>query len=223
MNNNTWLTGHTWSLSIEEQFYVIWPFMLSFLKKKIWIFCLLIILSAPIFRVLWYLFDSYYTGLGPFINGADAIFMGALLSVICFKGFIKTTSKYWSNHLIHLFAIALISFCYYFSHQGMFGKFLLPFGYISSDLGICYLMLATLINQKGLAVRFLNNWVMVKLGLISYSLYIWQQLFLLPLNYYPSILPRAIFPFNILISIVAACLSYYCYEKYFLKLKKRFT
>lgn len=222
LSANTWLTGHTWSLSLEEQFYAVWPLVLTFLKRKAWIFCTLIILSAPLLRILWHLSGSYYKTLGPFIDGADGIFMGTMISIISFKGLIKTTSKYWSNYLLHLFAILLIFFCYYFSHKGMLVKFLVPFGRITSDLAICYLMLATIINKKGIIVKILNNPIVVKIGIISYSLYIWQQLFLLPFSYYPNILPRAIFPINIIISSMIAFMSYYFYEIHFLKLKKKF-
>ncbi|SDD72956.1 acyltransferase family protein [Pedobacter soli] len=223
MYNNPWLSSHTWSLSVEEQFYLIWPIIIYAIKKKAWLFSLSLIVLTQLLRVLWYKAGFYQETLGPFLNGADAIFLGSLLSIVSFKRFINPLAKYWSNQYFHFLAIFLVFFIYYSLHRGMFGKFLLPFGYILSDLAIGYLLLATIINAKGLIYNTLNNAVMVKLGVISYSLYIWQQLFIVPLNYNPEILPRAQFPFNILISIFVAFLSYYCFEKHFLNLKKRLT
>ncbi|KQM63938.1 hypothetical protein ASE74_12270 [Pedobacter sp. Leaf216] len=221
MFNLPWLCGHTWSLSVEEQFYVLWPIMIYFLKNRIWWCTLLIIVLTQFLRILWYKAGFYIETLGPFFNGADAIFLGSLLSILCFRGVFNSFEKYWLKGYLYLAAIILIFFIYYCTHRGMFGKLLLPLGHIVSDTAIAYLLLATIINTKGLTFKILNNPLMVKLGIISYSLYIWQQLFIIPINFYPNVLPRAAFPFNILISIIAALLSYYGFERYFLNLKKR--
>jgi peptidoglycan/LPS O-acetylase OafA/YrhL len=52
-----WWTGHSWSLSVEEQFYLLWPAALVLIgrRKSLWIACSLI-LAAPVIRVLSHLF-----------------------------------------------------------------------------------------------------------------------------------------------------------------------
>jgi peptidoglycan/LPS O-acetylase OafA/YrhL len=55
------------------------------------------------------------------------------------------------------------------------------------------------------------------LGVYSYSIYIWQQLFLTPANINTTIL--GVFPINYLATFILAALSYNFVEKQFLKLK----
>ncbi|TCD02200.1 acyltransferase [Pedobacter frigidisoli] len=220
--NNTWLTGHTWSLSIEEQFYLVWPFVFSAMTKKAWLFCVLIIGLMPMLKVFWYYKGYYIQSLGPFLNGADAIFTGALLSFLCFKGLMKADSNFWGSKSFKIIATLILFLCYFLSHRGMMGKILLPFGGLLTDISVCYLLLSTIIHRKGFFYDILNNPIVTKIGVISYSLYIWQQVFIIPQDYYTAILPRSAFPFNILLSFLAAFISYYGYEVHFLKMKKKF-
>jgi peptidoglycan/LPS O-acetylase OafA/YrhL len=65
----------------------------------------------------------------------------------------------------------------------------------------------------------LNVWPVMWLGAISYSLYLWQQIFL---NRVSSSLWTA-FPQNLVLSILLATASYHLVERPFLKLRERWT
>jgi peptidoglycan/LPS O-acetylase OafA/YrhL len=65
--------------------------------------------------------------------------------------------------------------------------------------------------------RVLNSRPFVFVGLISYSIYLWQQLFL---NRYATSLPTS-FPLNIVLAIAAALASYYLVERPSLRLRHR--
>jgi len=71
--------GTTWSLAVEEQFYLTLPLLIRFVpdKKLIWIVCISIV-GAPLFRVLCYLHDP--AGWVPrFVlmpSQADALMLG---------------------------------------------------------------------------------------------------------------------------------------------------
>jgi peptidoglycan/LPS O-acetylase OafA/YrhL len=60
---------------------------------------------------------------------------------------------------------------------------------------------------------------MVHLGVLSYSLYLWQQLFLFPVNKTWT----GEFPFNLGCAYVAALMCHNFIEKPFLKLKGKFA
>jgi peptidoglycan/LPS O-acetylase OafA/YrhL len=64
----------------------------------------------------------------------------------------------------------------------------------------------------------LNTAPFVVVGVLSYSLYLWQQLFL---NRASSLMINS-FPLNIILCAVVAVLSYSLIEQPFLKLKTRF-
>lgn len=74
-------------------------------------------------------------------------------------------------------------------------------------------------RSKSHPVGKVLNWrPMAFLGVLSYSLYLWQQPFLD--RYHSS--PFTAFPLNIALAFSAALASYYCIEKPFLGFKKRF-
>ena len=77
-----WPLFHLWSLSIEEQFYLIWPFLFLVLKRGKLAFLIGIIVISPIFRVLLYWIgfpDQIDHG---FFAASDALASGSLLALL---------------------------------------------------------------------------------------------------------------------------------------------
>jgi peptidoglycan/LPS O-acetylase OafA/YrhL len=72
-------------------------------------------------------------------------------------------------------------------------------------------------NANGTAGKVLNSRVAVFLGMMSYSIYLWQQPFLEPdppSRYFA-------FPYSIVGFCAAVCISYFLVEKYSMSLRKR--
>ena len=219
----TWLTGHTWSLAVEEQFYLIWPFLYAAVTKKLWLLCLLIISLVPLLKILYYFKPNTYDAtLGPFITNADAIFSGALISILSFKNIFKTSQKIWNVKGLDLLFILLIFISIFSVHRGIAGFIFYPASNTICNLMICLLLMRTLINNQSLLFRLINQRILVHIGLLSYSLYIWQQLFIVPTNMYGGSFNLFIFPLNIVLAFAAAYLSYNLFEKYFLHFKTQF-
>src|SRR5207253_7231122 len=77
----SWVVGHTWSLGVEEQFYLLWPAVLVILgRRKGFLAAASIIVICPIIRVLlWHFYRL--DGIGyRFETIADAIAAGCLLA-----------------------------------------------------------------------------------------------------------------------------------------------
>jgi peptidoglycan/LPS O-acetylase OafA/YrhL len=79
--------AHFWSLAVEEQFYIFWPWLVLFAPRR-WLIpgAILMTLVAPLGRI-WYLLSKYtlMTGLATYISTPlclDSLGMGALLAMI---------------------------------------------------------------------------------------------------------------------------------------------
>ena len=91
------------------------------------------------------------------------------------------------------------------------------------QLGI-YLLVAIVILRSvnvrdDILGKILNSRVLMRLGALSYSLYIWQQLFLgIPGSHWWTV-----FPVNLVGALAAAAASHAAIERPFLRLKERFV
>jgi peptidoglycan/LPS O-acetylase OafA/YrhL len=109
-------------------------------------------------------------------------------------------------------------------HLLIMGYFSIPFGFLFSSLFIT-LFLLNVISLKSESVLFkiFNNRMAVYIGKLSYSIYIWQQIFLIPTYVYPEYtLWWTVFPINIVLALVVAMLSYHFLEMPLLKYKRLF-
>jgi peptidoglycan/LPS O-acetylase OafA/YrhL len=230
-------TGHLWSLSVEEHFYLFWPLIFKFSKKYRVKLAWAIVIITPLFRILYSingnpLFTSY-----GFFQSADALMIGCLVAY--YKSdlliFLKSIFSY-AKILIYLPFLLLILLViadeinfpffviggipgqlprlFYILHFDMF----VPFG-ILGTLGSVSIGLIILISSNFLGsywFAFLNTSVMNYIGTLSYSLYLWQQIFFAEeLNNFSK------FPYNIVFVFIAAIISFYMIESPFLRLKTK--
>jgi peptidoglycan/LPS O-acetylase OafA/YrhL len=96
---------HLWSLAVEEQFYIIWPFVIFFLnKKKIEILILVLITFTPIIRSILGFYFSRLANDSPELAGNiiywisishfDAFAMGGAINLLG-NSFLGITRKLW--------------------------------------------------------------------------------------------------------------------------------
>src|SRR5436190_875014 len=213
----SWNVGHAWSLSVEEQFYLLWPAALLVLGRWGGLrVALAFIAAAPLVRLgLWTLVPAARDTVGvSFETVADAIAIGCVLALG--REWLHRQPRYRqllrSRWLILAPVVALLA--------GLLAElprldFLFGFTLRNVCIGLCIDWCVT--YPTGRVGRILNSRPLVFVGVISYSIYLWQQLFL---NRHVVAAPTS-FPLNLALVVLAALASYYVVERPTLRLRQR--
>ena len=215
-----WYFLHFWSLSVEEQFYVFWPAILLLFNKHLKTVLIALIMYSCFARVIAYRFPAYAViSLSPFFNYSDAIFTGALGGAVFFKN--PAICRHWvfRSYWLQMVALILIIAFVYFTGYGKLGKVALPFGNIIISASVLFLIFSYITPGNPLVFNFLNSRILVHIGILSYSIYIWQQFFFV--GKFNGLWPT--FPVNILVIYFVSLASYYLLERPFLRLRKQFS
>ena len=210
------LLGHFWTLSVEEQFYIVWPSCLVFLGlRRSMRLALAGVILLPLLRfcAFWWLPEG---GLRVAIEShvvQDLILIGVLAA---FAVRAEALDRFRQNRFRASFpwisAITLFVVCPgLLSMQKFgFGAYVVP---SLQGLSTVLLIFWLLSGEGGFFRWLLETWPVVQVGLLSYSLYIWQQ----PILQWER-LNWIRFPWTVLAPLPVAVLCYQCWE---LPMRKR--
>jgi peptidoglycan/LPS O-acetylase OafA/YrhL len=212
----SWFVGHTWSLSVEEQFYLLWPAVLLLAgTRRAFIIAAVAVLAFPAVRVVeWELFRSFGDGIGArFETVADSIAIGCVLAGV--RPYLHRSERYLRFLKSPVFlAVPVLALAGNMMHDHPLVYFAV--GMTTTNVAVALCLDWCLTFHEGRIGRVLNAAPLVYVGWLSYSLYLWQQPFLNR----ASTAAVAAFPLNIILTIGLAVSSYYLIERPSLRLRR---
>ena len=221
-----WL-GHTWSLSIEEQFYFLWPMILlklsKFNFKRIVVFLSTIAFAVSIYRyvLLYYNVstDRIYFG---FDTRIDTILFGCILAYLL--SYNSSVIAFMSRKIILSMATAVSIAFMLFIFTSFNGQmiFFYSYGLMLTAISSAIIILHVLVNSNGMLSQFLRFPPFVYTGKISYGLYIWHWPIFNYLHAHTQLQTVIKIVIGVILSYVVATLSYFIIERPLLKYKDAF-
>ncbi len=239
------LYTHLWSLSVEEQFYLFWPFFIFFLSgKRLKVGIISILVGVPVFRFLLGYYLVNFSALEPEAIGEaiywctfshiDAFALGGAITIFDWQHKVKNSAYWLMGSCIALSLSGLLNALSIMQTDTRFEVSSLgyPIGgmhnlqhvwsYTLFNIAFAALILFLLHRQDKKNI-FDNPWL-VSVGRVSYGMYLFHWAILSGYSKLVEKLPFAVpsvllFAVYFVMVYAAALLSYQVYEKRFLKLK----
>ncbi len=206
--------GVTWSLAIEEQFYLVWPLVVRYCSaaqiKRLAVF---VILASPVLR---YLLVGHHVNIySNFFCRLDGLMAGALLAVV-----LRSENLVPAKYIRLAWAAFLIAACLAILAENQRVRWI---AFSMTSLASVSLVYLSLFSPAKWIQRFFRNRFLTYTGTISYGLYLLHKIPLdiskeMHADRYPFVSIWVV----LVASYVMAAISYAFLEKPFLKLKRFF-
>ena len=183
-----WWMNHTWSLSLEEQFYLVWPGLFALLAtRQSRLLAMVMAVSGPLLRTANYYLLPWSRGHegGMFQTHIDILMMGCLTAFVL-------DSPAWRERVRNIppWPVLLASSLFLMGIQPYLETHHIASGLARAALSaalptieaaaIAAAILVLVAGRPGMAHAWLNQPVVMHIGQLSYGIYLWQQLLLSP-------------------------------------------
>lgn len=225
VNPPTMAMPHTWSLAIEEQFYVLWPLVFLLHRKNLrrltW---MLVAVIAAIWLhrgiLYWVNHASKLYILNAFDTRADHLLAGCLLAVLHKQGRLAplwhaVCSRAW----LPLVSVLVLA-CSMLANRHSADRFL-TVNFALDPLIVAVLLTQLIVLSSRRGWSWLNSPVTRYFGRISYPLYLYHGLARDLALRIPHASTFLVWLVGLALSVVVASGSYYIVERPFLMLKGR--
>lgn len=219
--------SHTWSLSIEEQFYLLFPLLLLLLlrikvrRSRLFAgFVVAIVLLALHRAFLW---------AGPLseqriYNGSDTRFDELLTGCAAAVGLAAGMFAHPRARTVLRYALlpAILTLGFMTAHP-LRPELLYKFGWPAIEVSVASIILWLVLSAQSPLHKLLELPAAVWIGRVSYGLYLWHVPIIGRVGGWSRALGLLTVPVGFALTFSVAAVSYYCLELRFLKMKKRFS
>ncbi len=161
-----WFVAHSWSLAVEEQYYLVWPMLMLMIapRRRLPVLLAILALLAALFFARPFVWQSNAASFACIGVGAAYALSPQL------RRWIAVAARWW----LWLAVVAMLVGAQHWLASGG--------GEALSPLALCYVLFAP--RSMPAIARLIGSRPLVWVGGLSYSLYLWQQMFLgSPANY----------------------------------------
>lgn len=224
---------HTWSISVEEQFYLLWPWLVTKFKQPLYAFIGVIIIYLIIAKGVWFLSDLY-EGKNRVLQVLKDVLRYTRMDTMAIGGigayFVFHRGKEFFKPIYSIgaqIATYILAFTFLF--------FQVDFGYFAQEIyAVLFLSVILNLSCNPKSIFKFEHPVLKYLGKISYGIYMYHYFIVrLCMIIIQSIFGANIFPtvggdimlyvLSVGLTLAVSALSYEYFEKPFLKLKKKFA
>lgn len=221
--------GHTWALSAEEQFYLLWPWFFAWFQKdlrKLTYFLIAAIVLVDVYRIVsffkFHASDNWLTF--SFHSRVDHLLVGCLLAVLLKRGVLM---RFWNLLTVRTW-ISLIPFGLIVLSIALAFRFRLPYkfaaGYVVDPL-LTAIFLVQVIAMGNTWLWGWLNWRVVRyIGQVSYGMFLYHMMvnrLVIDLFGHHSLWVQV--PAVIAGAALLGAGSFHVVERRFLRLKSKFT
>lgn len=224
---------HFWSLAVEEQFYLIWPWLVVALDRRaLKLVCVWSVVLSCLLRLALVLNDVVTAAYVLTPARMDTLMIGAWLALAAAEPAAMQRIVPRARHIARFTAIALLIMFVWRRGLASEDVVVLTLGY-SLLAGLCgaLLVIAVAAQSRSWCYTILTAPLLKRFGLYSYALYVFHQPIAFVLKHrfeldtlFPAFSSRlpAQLAFSViagLLSLAVAVVSWHAYEKHFLRLK----
>ena len=228
---------HTWSLAVEEQFYLVWPVTLVLIRKPkvlLGLATAVLVFMGIARYILWtyHVEDLAYSSLYTFTR-IDGLCIGSMLALLLKinPGFLKR----YTSFIVLLMAAINFGF-YFFNHSQSFTlPYLAVVGYTTFAVLFGLLVYEAVMDQSRIIRFLLDNRPLRFFGKISYGLYVYHwPVYMLLFTYFADLFQQSLhiqlkwaeMGSAITVTVIAVLISvvsYRYFERFFLRMKQRYN